>query len=260
MNGTAYDRKRGQPCPRPYYSLPCALQLCDEVIALSSNAHRLLHQVAALHHGYENSNGHIALPRSTMRALGWRSHDMFERALSELLNTGLLFQTRPATGNRPRLFALTFYPVTKPDGLTFIPDGPVPMPGMTAVLAVLADLNNGGAGATWSMKTGAFVARVPGRYGQPDISRRDTSAARVPGHKKKSAACVPGRNGDFAACVPGGANQLPPDGRATHGGLPPDGRATNRAHVYRCLKGVDVDLPATPEPDLLTRSKQGGAS
>jgi hypothetical protein len=251
-------RKSTQSCPTPFYALPCALQLCDEVIAMSASAYRLLHQFAALHHGFDN--GHLAFPRATGRALGWRSHDTFERALFELLNSGLLFQTRPAIGSRPRLFALTWLPVTKVAGLTFVPDV-VPMPGMAAVLAVLTDLNKGGAGATWSMKTGVFVARPSGRNGQSDISRRDTFVAFVPGHKEKSAARQTGGNSDFVACVPGRATQLWPDGRATNGSLWPDGRATNRAHVRRSVKGVDGGMHIEiPEPAPPEDQKAGGTS
>ncbi|TDR04342.1 hypothetical protein [Paraburkholderia silvatlantica] len=230
--------KKTQPVPAPYYALPCALQLCDEVIALSSNAHRLLHQIAALHHGFDN--GHIALPRATARLLGWRSHDTFERALCELLNAGLLFQTRPATGRRSRLFALAWLPVPKVQGLMFVPAAPVPMPGMAAVMAALKSLKKPGGGETWSLKTGAFVACVPG-------------------HKKKHAACLPGHKPELAACVAGHENQLWPGVQATNGGLRPDGRATNSAHVYRCY-GVDAQRTDTPEPDLPTVTKQGGVA
>lgn len=256
----APPKKYSQQCAQPYYTLPCALDLCDEVIALSHPGYRLLHQAAALHHGFDN--GHIALSRRTLRALGWTSNDTFERALAELLNVGLLFQTRPQTGRKPRLFALAWLPVTKLAGLAFPPDAPVLMPEKAAVQAVLKDLNRGSAGATWNLQSGTFVACQPGGNGHSDMSRHHAFVACVPAHEFFLAARQPGHKDDLAACVPGGETQLRPVSRATKTGLPPASRATNSPYVGRCVQGLDAEPPDTPAPadDLLLCDQKSGGS
>lgn len=213
---------RAQPAPAPYYALPCALDLCDEVIALSHPAYRLLHQFAALHHGFDN--GHISFPRATARALGWTSNRVFACALTELLNTGLLCQTRPRIGRQPRLFALAWLPVTKVAGLTLIPDL-VPMPEMAAVQAALKKLKKSGTPQTWSLQTGEFVAHLWG-------------------HEKKLAAHPWGHKANLPPTRGGDENHLWPTSGATKAALSPTCGAANAAHVSRYVAGVD-----TPEPD-----------
>ncbi|CAG9264426.1 hypothetical protein PUN4_460017 [Paraburkholderia unamae] len=226
---------RAQQCPPPYYSIPCALDFCDEVRALSAHAYRLLHQIAALHHGFDN--GHIAFTRATAHALGWTSNRVFDRALSDLLNSGLLFQTRLGAGRQPRLFALAWLPVTKVGGLALIPDT-VLMPEMASVQVALKKLKSSQTPETWSLQTGAFVASPWG-------------------HEKKHAAHLRGHKTEPAAHLWGGGNQLSPTRGATNTALSPTCGATIAAHVSRYVMGVDAQHTDTTEPDL-PASKNGG--
>jgi hypothetical protein len=257
--GSALTAKRAQQCPPPYYSLPCALELCDEVIALSAPAYRLLHQVAALHDGF--NNGHIALSHHTMRAFGWRSNSTRERALLELLNAGLLFQTKPGYGRTPRLFALPWLAVANPDRLTLAPDSVMAMPDAGEVRRAMKNAKEGAEeSATWSLQTGAFISRLPGCDGHAEISRRDIFVSLLPGHKKNLASREKGRKGVDSSREKGRENRLRPVGRDENPPLCPVGRDANSRTVNRCVIGVDASRTDPTGPDLTGDEMTGGAS
>jgi hypothetical protein len=230
--------------------MPCALELCDEVLALSTSARVLLHQLAALFDGF--NNGHIPFIRCTARSFGWRSIATLTRAFDELLNVGLIVQTRPASGCRCRLFALAWLPVTKPEGLTFVPGEPVPMPDAEQVKAAMKiargihsrQLPN------WSLETSSFAVSKLDGNGQDDISQRDIFAVSKLDGKKKSG--IPKLDGkcEIAVSKLDGKGALRSQNETAKTPLRSQNWTANRGTVNRPYMGVvGASQTTDPNPD-----------
>jgi hypothetical protein len=223
--------------------------LCSEVRALTVHARALMFDLAALHDG--RNNGHIALSRRVFHALGWRSHDVMEAALAELLNAGLIVQTVQSHGPKPRRFALAWLPILHAEGLTLPPTEPIPMPDREELKRALkiARGDSRAVPLTWSLATGAFVAGGTGSKKKLDISRRDRLLACGAGNKKFLVAGGTGSKDGFVAGVAGSKDQMLPVRRATKPALLPVGRASKEATVNRPYMGV-VGGAQTTDPNL----------
>jgi hypothetical protein len=164
---------------KPYYSVPSALELCDDVLGLSDKAYRLLHQLCALHDGF--NNGHLQVSRQVFRAMGWRTHRVLDKALTELLSAGLVVQTRPPNSRAPRLFALAWLRISHRDGLINPPDLPFSLPDDRATQRALkiARRESQGELLSWSLQNCEFA-------GSPVCQRKNLAGTCVVPTKRVS--------------------------------------------------------------------------
>ena len=73
---------------------------------LSFKSRALLFDLGAQYRG--NNNGDLAAPWSWMKGRGWKSKDTLQRALRELLEAGLIEQTRQGGLHCASLYAFTW--------------------------------------------------------------------------------------------------------------------------------------------------------
>lgn len=78
----------------------------ERVMALSGNATKLLVDFVRQYNGY--NNGSLVLAWSRMSKRGWRSQGTLWRALGELLDAGVVVQTRQGSMHCAGLYALTW--------------------------------------------------------------------------------------------------------------------------------------------------------
>lgn len=77
----------------------------------SSRAKAALLDLLRQHNG--SNNGHLHLAESWLKARGWTSSDQIQKAKHELIERGLIIQTRQGGRNAgASLFALTWLPIT----------------------------------------------------------------------------------------------------------------------------------------------------
>jgi hypothetical protein len=85
---------------------------------LSGNAAKLLMDFACQYNG--RNNGDLTNALSVLRARGWRSRGTIQRATRELLEGGLIVQTREGQFTNPggvcALYALTWHPINECPG------------------------------------------------------------------------------------------------------------------------------------------------
>lgn len=77
--------------------------------SLSFKAKALILDFGAQFTGF--NNGHLAATWSQMKVHGWASKQTLQAALQELLETGLIEQTRQGGRNRCSLYAYTWKPI-----------------------------------------------------------------------------------------------------------------------------------------------------
>ena len=94
---------------------------CPAYRSLSHPARSLLIDIAKQYNG--NNNGDLCTTMSILKPLGWRSHDVVDRAKAELLERGFIQETRK--GKRPNiasLYAITWQPLNPMDKLEVSPN------------------------------------------------------------------------------------------------------------------------------------------
>lgn len=87
--------------------------------SLSFKARALLLDLGAQYRG--KNNGDLAVPWSWMKVRGWKSKDTLRRALLELLDAGMIEQTRQGGLHCPSLFAFTWIEIHECGGKLELP-------------------------------------------------------------------------------------------------------------------------------------------
>lgn len=102
------DRRKqtGRAESGTHLALPHAVLNSPAFHGLSSHAVRLLCDLGAQYRGF--NNGDLCATWSMMAARGWKSRDTLAKALRELVETGMIEQTRQGGKNLCSLYALTW--------------------------------------------------------------------------------------------------------------------------------------------------------
>ena len=92
----------------PFWGLPLAVLNSRAYLTLSPHAVKLLNDLGAQYHG--NNNGDLCAAWKIMCRRNWRSEATLMKAKRELLQNGLIVETRKgARPNKASLYGLTFY-------------------------------------------------------------------------------------------------------------------------------------------------------
>ncbi|CAG1013308.1 hypothetical protein ANAEL_04665 [Anaerolineales bacterium] len=98
-----------------HVAIPFAVLNGAAFIGLSAHARMLLFDLAAQYRG--NNNGDLCMAFKMMKPRGWKSEETLGKAKLELLESGLIVETRKgARPNKCSLFALTWYALDDCDG------------------------------------------------------------------------------------------------------------------------------------------------
>lgn len=91
-----------------FYTIPAAVLNGAAYLSLGSHARMLLFDLLAQYRG--DNNGDLCAAYSLMKDRGWRSEHTLLGAKRELLEAGLIFETRKgARPSKASLYALTWY-------------------------------------------------------------------------------------------------------------------------------------------------------
>jgi hypothetical protein len=90
-----------------FYALPESVLNGSAYITLSAYARMLLFDLYVQYNG--NNNGDLCMAYSMMKLRGWKSTHTLQHAKKELLDSGLIFETRKgARPNKASLYAVTW--------------------------------------------------------------------------------------------------------------------------------------------------------
>lgn len=99
-----------------FIAVPLSVLDCPTYTNLSTAATKLLWDAAAQLRG--DNNGHLYCAWVVMAARGWKSEATLNRAKKELLNSGLLFETRKgARPNKAAWYAVTWMALDEITGM-----------------------------------------------------------------------------------------------------------------------------------------------
>jgi hypothetical protein len=105
-----------------YGAIPWSVMDSNSFMGASEKAKALLFALMRQHNGA--NNGHLHLAKKWLYAKGWTCHENNSKARKELINRGLIMQTKCGGLNMGAdLFALTWYPITSYVGLDIIDKG-----------------------------------------------------------------------------------------------------------------------------------------
>jgi hypothetical protein len=107
-----------------FFRIDVAILDAPAYCGLSFKARALLFDLGAQFRG--NNNGDLAAPWSWMKLRGWKSKDTLHRALRELLEAGLIEQTRQGGLHCPTLYAFTWLGIDECGGKLDVPANSVP--------------------------------------------------------------------------------------------------------------------------------------
>jgi hypothetical protein len=120
MGRTKWKAQREKRDGQQFVALPLVVLQSPGYRAASHVARSLLLDIAAQHTG--RNNGALVACAKYLQPLGWRSNDTIVRARRELLELGLLLETRKgARPNRAAWYALTWQALDVTDGLDINP-------------------------------------------------------------------------------------------------------------------------------------------
>jgi hypothetical protein len=97
-----------------FFALPHAVMASPAFRNLSAHGVKLLCDLGGQYRG--SNNGDLGAAWRVMNPLGWRSRDTLTRALRELIDAGLIEQTRQGGLNRCSLYALTWHNIDECGG------------------------------------------------------------------------------------------------------------------------------------------------
>ena len=125
-----------------FRQIPCSVLDGRAFIACSPHARMLLFDLFALYSG--TNNGDLSVPWSRMKPRGWRSEATLFKAKKELLELGLIVETRlGARPNKCSLFAITCYALDENDKLEMTnrsyPRGKYKLKDPTEIVVVLPE-------------------------------------------------------------------------------------------------------------------------
>lgn len=103
------QKAKGRKETGTFLPVPTDVLKSPNFVGLSNKAKALILDIGARFNGY--NNGDLAAPWSWMQERGWRSKDTLHRAIQELLQAGMIEQTRQGGLHGPSLFAFTWRPV-----------------------------------------------------------------------------------------------------------------------------------------------------
>lgn len=86
------DKLKGRTYTGRFFGIPAAVLDSDNYKAMSFKARALLLDLGSQYRGH--NNGDLAAAWSIMKRRGWKSKDTLQRALRELLEAGMIEQTR----------------------------------------------------------------------------------------------------------------------------------------------------------------------
>lgn len=107
----ATGRKSKEP---PFAMLPNPLLDSSVYVRLSDKAKILLVEVLRQYNG--KNNGDMDITLTNMRKRGWNSNDKLTKAKNELIEAGLLVQTRQGGRHKCSLYAITWKPIDDCEG------------------------------------------------------------------------------------------------------------------------------------------------
>jgi hypothetical protein len=107
-----------------FFAIPTAVLDSPAFCGLTFKARALLLDLGAQFRGY--NNGDLSASWSQMQARGWKSKQTLQRARAELLNAGLIEQTRQGGLHCPSLFAITWRGIDECGGKLDVMPNPVP--------------------------------------------------------------------------------------------------------------------------------------
>ncbi|NEX61728.1 hypothetical protein [Noviherbaspirillum galbum] len=103
-----------------FIAVPLSVLDCPAYLALSPGAVKLLWDIASQLRG--DNNGRLYCAWVVMSARGWHSQTTLMKAKSELLESGLLFETRKgARPNKAAWYAVTWLALDEIDGMDVKP-------------------------------------------------------------------------------------------------------------------------------------------
>ncbi len=114
MKPRSRDKHQGRKESGTFLLVPSYVLFSPNFCALSLKAKALILDIGARFNGY--NNGDLAAPWSWMKERGWRSKDTLHRALTELLQAGMIEQTRQGGLFGPSLYAFTWRAIDESKG------------------------------------------------------------------------------------------------------------------------------------------------
>lgn len=116
----AKHKKPLEPAQGLYTALPHALLDSVAFMEASHTARSLLCELLRQHNG--GNNGHLQLTSTWLKKRGWNSNDVQHRTKLELIERGLIIQTRQGGLNAgANLYAVTWLPISNFVGLDIKP-------------------------------------------------------------------------------------------------------------------------------------------
>lgn len=109
--GRTNSKKRGVAVSGPWLPMPLDFLRSRAAAELSPHAAKLLLDVLAMLGPNASRNGDISLAPKLMSARGWSGRQTLSAATRELVEHGLLVQTRQGTRLDCSLFAVALYPL-----------------------------------------------------------------------------------------------------------------------------------------------------
>lgn len=108
------EKQRGRKESGTFLRIPTEVLASSNFCALTAKGKALLLDIGVRYNGF--NNGDLAAPWSWMNERGWRSKDTLHRALKELLQAGMIEQTRQGGLHGPSLYAFTWHPINECKG------------------------------------------------------------------------------------------------------------------------------------------------
>ncbi|NII75185.1 hypothetical protein FHW84_003783 [Dyella sp. SG562] len=102
-------KSKGRTETGTFLPVPTDVLKSHNFLSLSTKAKALILDLGARFTGY--NNGDLAAPWSWMQARGWRSKDTLHKAIKELVQAGMIEQTRQGGLHGPSLYAFTWRPI-----------------------------------------------------------------------------------------------------------------------------------------------------
>ena len=100
-----------------FIALPLVLLESSSFIGLGAQAMKLLINLYSQYNGH--NNGYLCCCFSAMQPYGWKSKDTLHKAKTELLQSGLIVETRKGgRPNRASYYAVTWYALDEQNGKT----------------------------------------------------------------------------------------------------------------------------------------------
>lgn len=112
-------KHKGRSDSGGFFKLPHAVMDSPSYGSLSGSAVKLLNDLGRQYRGH--NNGDLSAAWKVLRGRGWKSRDTLARALSELLELGLIEKTRQGGLHLCSLYALTWYAIDECDGKLDVP-------------------------------------------------------------------------------------------------------------------------------------------